>query len=84
MLVEVAARASAKMVVAEIPFPIRSADEIVGAILASVTSRTRLMLLDQVTSNSAVVLPAQEIIRELEVRGVDTWWMVRTRRACCR
>jgi isopenicillin-N epimerase len=72
VLVEVAARAGAKLVVAEIPFPIWSADEIVAAILASVTSRTRLMLLDQVTSNSAMVLPAQQIIRELEARGVDT------------
>jgi len=72
VLAEVVARAGAKMVVAEIPFPIRSADEIIAAILNSVTARTRLLLLDQVTSNSALVLPTKQIIREMEARGVDT------------
>lgn len=72
VLVEIAARAGAKVVVAEIPFPAQSADEIKAAILRTVTSRTRLVMLDHVTSNSAVILPVFEIIRELEARGVDT------------
>lgn len=72
VLVEVAERAGAKLVVADIPFPLESEDEIVAAILASATSRTQLFLLDHVTSNSAVILPAGRIVRELEARGVDT------------
>lgn len=72
VLVEVASRAGAKLVVANVPFPLRSEDEIIETILASVTSRTRLLLLDHVTSNSALILPVQRIIRELEDRGVDT------------
>lgn len=72
VLVEVAARTGAKLVIAEIPFPLRSADEILPIILRAVTKRTRLFLLDQVTSNSAITLPAQQIIRELAARGVDT------------
>jgi isopenicillin-N epimerase len=72
VLGEVAARSGARIVVAEIPFPLQSAEEITAAILKAVTSRTRLFLLDHVTSNSALALPAQEIIRELEARGVDT------------
>ena len=62
----------AKLVVAEIPFPVQSADEIKAAIMQKVTPRTRLLMLDHVTSNSAVILPVLEIVRELEARGVDT------------
>jgi isopenicillin-N epimerase len=72
VLVAVARAAGAKLVVAGIPFPLRSADEITAAVLRAVTKRTRLLLLDQVTSNSALVLPAERIVRELESCGVDT------------
>jgi isopenicillin-N epimerase len=72
VLVAVAQAAGAKLVVAGIPFPLRSADDTTAAVLRSVTRRTRLLMLDQVTSNSALVLPAEQIIRELESRGVDT------------
>jgi isopenicillin-N epimerase len=72
VLVEVARRSGAKLVVAEIPFPLRSGEEITAAVLQAVTPRTRLVLLDHVTSNTAVVMPLREIIRELEQRGVDT------------
>jgi isopenicillin-N epimerase len=72
VLVEVTQRGGAKLIVAEIPFPLRSADEITAAILRAVTPRTRLVLLDHVTSNTAVVMPLRQIIQELETRGVDT------------
>lgn len=72
LLVEVVRQAGAKLVVADIPFPLNSADEITAAILQSVTRRTRLALLDHVTSNTALIFPIQQIVRELEARGVDT------------
>jgi isopenicillin-N epimerase len=72
VLVEVTRRSGAKLVVAEIPFPLQSGEEITAAILRAVTPRTRLVLLDHVTSNTAVVMPLRQIIRELEARGVDT------------
>lgn len=72
VLVETAQRAGARLAVAHIPFPLRSADEIVEAVLRAVTPRTRLAMLDHVTSNSALVLPIKRLIRELEERGVDT------------
>jgi isopenicillin-N epimerase len=40
--------------------------------LAAVTRRTRLALIDHVTSNTALIFPVAQIIRELEARGVDT------------
>ena len=72
VLLEVARAAGAKVVVANVPFPLKSADEITAAILEVLTPRTRLALLDHVTSNSAVIFPIETIIRELETRGVDT------------
>ena len=72
VLVEATLRAGAKLAVAQIPFPLSSTDEVAEAILAAVTPRTRLAMIDHVTSNTAVVFPLARIIRELEQRGVDT------------
>jgi isopenicillin-N epimerase len=68
----VAARAGAKVVVAKVPFPVASDDEIVAPILAAVTPRTRLALIDHVTSPTALVFPVARIVRELDARRVDT------------
>jgi isopenicillin-N epimerase len=72
VVVEAARRAGAKVVVAEVPFPLRSADEIVAAVLRAVTRRTRLAMLDHITSDTALVFPIARLIRELEARVVDT------------
>jgi isopenicillin-N epimerase len=66
----VAARHGARVVVVSIPFPIASADSIFEAVLRSITSKTRLALLDHVSSHTALVLPIRELIGELESRGV--------------
>ncbi|MEI7928699.1 MAG: aminotransferase class V-fold PLP-dependent enzyme, partial [Verrucomicrobiales bacterium] len=72
VLEEAARRSGARVVVAAVPFPLQSDDEIVVAILKSITPRTRLAMIDHVTSNTALVFPIERIIRELEARGVDT------------
>jgi len=69
---EEARRAGAELVTAEVPFPVSSADAITEAILRQVTKRTRLAMLDHVTSNTALVLPIRQLVRELESRGVAT------------
>jgi isopenicillin-N epimerase len=68
----VAGRHRAKVVVARMPFPFQSAEQLIDAILGQVTRRTRLALIDHVTSQTAVVLPMAQIVAELAQRGVDT------------
>jgi isopenicillin-N epimerase len=72
VLVESAQRAGARVVIARIPFPLKKEDEVVEAVLRAVTPRTRLAMIDHVTSDTALVLPVQTLIRELEARGVPT------------
>jgi isopenicillin-N epimerase len=66
-----AAHGGAQVVVAPLPFPLGSPDEVVEAVLAKVTSRTRLALLDHVTSPTGLVLPIERLIAELSGRGVE-------------
>jgi len=60
------------VVTASVPFPLRGEDEVVGPVVAALTPRTRLALLDHVTSATGLVLPIERLVRELAARGVDT------------
>ncbi len=64
-------RAGARAVVANLPFPCRDEDEIVSSVLKCVSPRTRLALIDHVTSPTALVLPVARMVSELRARGVD-------------
>jgi isopenicillin-N epimerase len=64
--------ARARVVVAPIPLPIRHPEEVVEALLARVTPRTRLAVVSHVTSPTGLVFPIETIVRELDRLGVDT------------
>jgi isopenicillin-N epimerase len=66
-----AERAGASVVVARVPFPIESADQVSEAILGQTSSRTRLALIDHITSPTGLVLPIATLVDELEARGVS-------------
>ena len=68
----VAARTGPAWSVAVIPFPVSSPDAIVDTVMAKVTPRTRLVLLDHITSPTGFILPAERLIAELGRRGVET------------
>jgi len=67
----VAGRSGARVVRVGIPFPITDASEVTAAILAHVTPRTRLAMISHITSATGLVFPMQEIVGELESRGVQ-------------
>ena len=68
----VAERSGAAVVTAAVPFPLRGPGDVIDAVLARVTPRTRFALLDHVTSPTGLVFPIAELVAALAARGVDT------------
>jgi len=69
---DAAERHGAEVVVADLPFPVESADQILQAVFRRLSTRTRLFLVDHVTSQTALVLPVARLIWELKKHGIDT------------
>ncbi|HTS81147.1 MAG TPA: aminotransferase class V-fold PLP-dependent enzyme, partial [Myxococcaceae bacterium] len=67
----VAEAAGARVVVAAVPFPLRGPEEVSAAVLGAVTPRTRLVLLDHVTSATGVLFPLETLVPALQAKGVD-------------
>ena len=65
-------RTGAKLVVAEIPFPLASPQQIADAVLAAVSPRTRLVVLDHITSQTGLIFPLESLLRDLNALGIDT------------
>jgi len=66
----VAGRARARVVTAQIPFPFASEQELIEPILKAATPKTRLALLDHVTSPTGVIFPIKKLVQELQSRGI--------------
>lgn len=68
----IAERTGARVVIADIPFPIDSAHNVPDIVTSHFTPRTRLVLVDHITSPTGLIFPIEEIIREARVRGIET------------
>ncbi len=68
----IAERDGAHVVIAPVPFPVDSPEQVVAAVLAAVTPRTRLAVLDHVTSATALIFPIERLTAELTRRGIDS------------
>jgi isopenicillin-N epimerase len=68
----IANRTGATIVVATVPFPLESPNQVVEAVMERVSPRTRLALLDHVTSQTGLIFPIQRLVSELAAQGVDT------------
>jgi isopenicillin-N epimerase len=68
----IASRTGARIVVVHIPFPLDSPQQVLAAVIERVTANTRLALLDHITSQTGLIFPIQQLVKELQQRGVDT------------
>ncbi len=68
----VCGRRGARYVRRPLPLPLASAGDVVEAVWAGVTHRTRVLFLSHVTSTTAIVLPVGEMIRRARERGILT------------
>ena len=66
-----ARRAGAVVREVAVPLPVTSAESIVAAIVGGITSRTKLVVVDHVTSPTGLVFPVGRIAAECRSRGVD-------------
>lgn len=60
----------ARIVEAKVPFPDATEDGLVASVIAALSPRTRLAVIDHITSGSAIVLPAQRIVAACHAAGV--------------
>jgi isopenicillin-N epimerase len=70
-LERVCAKTGAKVVKAEIPFPIQSPEQVLEAFLGAVTHRTRLAFISHITSGTSLVFPVAQVVKELNRREID-------------
>jgi isopenicillin-N epimerase len=67
----VASRAGAVVREVKVELPVTSGDEIFEQVMAGVNERTRLVVIDHVTSPTALVFPVRRIIEACAERGVE-------------
>ncbi len=67
----VASSTGAKVIVAEVPFPIESSEQVVEAVIKCISPKTKLALLDHIVSQTGLIFPIKQLVSELAQRGID-------------
>lgn len=65
-----AGRWGALVVVADVPFPVSGPSDVLDSVAAVLTDRTRLVLIDHVTSPTGLVFPIEQICQLCHSRGI--------------
>ncbi|MGD1148355.1 MAG: aminotransferase class V-fold PLP-dependent enzyme [Thermoanaerobaculaceae bacterium] len=63
-------KARARYVRQPVPFPVESEEQVVEAVWAGVTPRTRVLFLSHITSTTALVFPVVELVRRARERRI--------------
>jgi isopenicillin-N epimerase len=65
-----AARRGADVIVAELPVYLQNDDQVVEAVSAALGPRTRLLIVDHITSATAMILPVRRIVEHAHKTGI--------------
>jgi isopenicillin-N epimerase len=68
---DIAEAVGAHAIEARIPMPVEGRDEVIELVISRMGDRTRLLVIDHVTSPTAIILPIEPIIREAHQRGIS-------------
>jgi isopenicillin-N epimerase len=60
------------VITARIPFPLQSSVSLIDGIFEKVSERTKLVVLDHVTSATALIWPIEVLVKELTRAGIET------------
>ena len=60
----------AKLVVSRVTLPKENSDELVEAVLSSVSQKTRLAIIEHIASPTGLVFPIEKLVKEIHQRGV--------------
>ncbi len=66
----VCAARKAKLVVSDVPLPQQGAEELVEAVLAKTTDKTRLVIVDHIASPTGLVFPVERLVKEIHQRRI--------------
>ncbi len=65
-----ARRTGSRLVEVPLAFPLTSPDEVIETVIGGLSPRTRVAIIDHVTSPTGLVFPIEELVAELEHRSV--------------
>ncbi len=59
--------------IANIPFPIKSEDELIDAMVKEITPKTKLLFIDHITSATGIIFPVKKLTEIFKSKGIDVF-----------